>query len=220
MRSLVRLQFLLLVSLLAACAAMQIAGQVQRGRVALSARDHEAALGYFLEAAKSDPQYVYHYLGFSEGIWTYLGRAQYATGRYGEARQSLERALATDEYDNLARLYLGLALARGGDYSAGLREITAAMKAIHEWLDYINDARRFEPRWDPAREMRGAIEKVLAETPGRAIDSAQLIATAEWLGERLEREVEFVREDERRRFERPRFERERGGFSIGVGRGF
>jgi hypothetical protein len=98
-----------------------------------------------------------------------------------------------------------------------LREITAAMKAIHEWLDYINDARRFEPRWDPAREMRGAIEKVLAETPGRAIDSAQLIATAEWLGERLEREVEFVREDERRRFER---ERDRRGFSVGVGMGF
>jgi tetratricopeptide (TPR) repeat protein len=217
MRSLARLQLLLLVSLLAACAAMQIAGQVQRGRVALSARDHEAALSYFLEAAKGDPQYVYHYLGFSEGIWTYLGRAQYATGRYGEARQSLERALAADEYDNLARLYLGLALARGGDYNAGLREITAAMKAIHEWLDYINDVRRFEPRWDPAREMRGAIEKVLAETPGRAIDSAQLIATAEWLGERLEREVEFVREDERRRFER---ERDRRGFSVGVGMGF
>ena len=197
---------------------MQVAGQVQRGRVALSARDHEAALGYFLEAAKSDPQYVYHYLGFSEGIWTYLGRAQYATGRYGEARQSLERALAADKDDNLARLYLGLALARGGDYSAGLREITAAMKAIHEWLDYINDARRFDPRWDPAREMRGAIEKVLAETPGRAIDSAQLIATAEWLGERLEREVEFVREDERRRFERERDWRR--GFSVGVGMGF
>jgi len=209
------LRSLCLICLMAACAAMQVAGQVQRGRSALSAKDHDVALGYFLEAAKSDPQYVYHYLGFSEGIWTYLGRAQYAAQRYGEARQSLERALAADKYDNLARLYLGLTLARGADYNAGVREITAAMKAIHEWLNYINDARRFESRWDPMREMRGAIEKEFAETPGRDIDRAQLIANAEWLGERLEREVELVREDERRRFERDQDRRR--GLSLGVG---
>jgi len=210
-------RLLYLMFFLSACAAYQIAGQVQRGRVALSAKDNQAALAYFLEAAKSDPQYVYRYLGFSEGIWTYLGRAQYATRRYGEARQSLERALNADQYDIQARLYLGLTLARGDDPSAGLREIRAGMKGIYDWLDYVNAARRFESRWDPGREMRGAIEKELAETANK--DPAQLIATGEWLGERLEREVDFVREDEQRRFEREN-ERRRDGFSIGVGRGF
>mgnify|MGYP003694643011 CR=1 FL=1 len=57
---------------------------------------------------------------FREGIWTYVGRSQYALGRYNEARQSLERALAKDRDDNLARLYLGLTLARSGDTARGL----------------------------------------------------------------------------------------------------
>lgn len=218
MKSLARLWLILFVGIFAACATFQVAGQVQRGRSALAAQNPEAALAFFLEASKSDPQYVYNYQGFREGVWTYLGRAQYTVKRYGEARQSLERALAADKTDLLARLYLGLTLLRINDYDAGVREITAALRAIHDWLEYINAARRFDPRWDPLREMRGAIEKALAEKTASETSASQWIALGEWLGERLEREVEAVREDEQRRFDRD-FDRRRdgGGFGIGIG---
>ena len=117
-----------LICVFAGCAGFQVAGQHQAGRQALLINQPETALAYFLEAAKSDPDYVYQSMYFREGIWTYVGRSQYALGRYNEARQSLERALAKDRDDNLARLYLGLTLARSGDTARGTNEIESAMK--------------------------------------------------------------------------------------------
>ena len=123
-----------LICLSAGCASYQVAGQLQTGRQALLINQPETALAYFLEAAKRDPDYVYQSMYFREGIWTYVGRSEYVLGRYNEARPSLERALAKDRDDNLARLYLGLTLARSGDTARGIKEIESAMKAIHDWL--------------------------------------------------------------------------------------
>ena len=74
-----RVAHLLLIVFLSGCASYQIAGQVENGRRALMANDPEGALPYLLEAAKSDPKYVYTYDLFRESVWTYLGRSQYAT---------------------------------------------------------------------------------------------------------------------------------------------
>jgi tetratricopeptide (TPR) repeat protein len=209
--------WLSLTVLFASCAAYKIGANVQSGRRALLINDPESSLGYFLEAAKGDPNYVYYAALYREGIWTYVGRAQYATKRYQEARQSLERALELDPDDNLARLYLGLTLARSNDRARGLKEIRAGMKGIYDWLEYINRSRPFEAFWDPLREMRGAIEKDLASA-NELTDPEQLVADAEWLGTRMENEIENVRRDERRQFERD-FDRRRGP-SVGVRIGF
>jgi len=178
----------------------------------------EHALPYFLAAADSDPNYVYRSMHYSEGIWTYVGRAQYATGKLKEARQSLERALSLDKDDNMARLYLGLTLWRSGETSRGLKEIEAGMRGLHDWLEYIERTRPFEAYWDPVREIRGAIEKNLENISGKDFDRQQLIASAEWLGQRMESEIDKARQDERRQFDRD-FERRRG-LSVGVGIGF
>jgi tetratricopeptide (TPR) repeat protein len=205
--------------LLAGCAAFNTAGLVQSGRRALLVNDPELALPYFLQAAQADPNYVYHSVYFREGIWTYVGRAQYATKRYAEARQSLERALSLDPNDHLARLYLGLTLVRTGDRARGIKEIRSAMRGIYDWLEYINASRPFEAYWDPLREIRKAIEIHLVSGLGDdAVNTEQLIADAEWLGNKMEDEIERVREDERRQYERD-FDRRRGP-SLGVGIGF
>jgi tetratricopeptide (TPR) repeat protein len=195
-----------------------VAGQVQRGRQALLINNPESALPYFLAAADGDPNYVYRSVHYSEGIWTYVGRAQYATGKLKEARQSLERALALDPYDNLAKLYLGLTLYRSGETAPGLKEIEAGMRGLHDWLESIERARPFEAFWDPLREIRGAIEKDLDRISTKEFDSQQIVANAEWLGLRMENEIDKVRQDERRQFERD-FDRRRG-LSVGVGIGF
>ena len=183
------------------------------------ANDPERALPYLLEAAKNDPNYVYTYDLFRESVWTYLGRSQYATKKYSEARQSLERALALDKDDHLARLYLGLTLTRLGDSAQGVKEIEAGMKGIHDWLEYTERTRPFEAYWDPARVIRKTVEKDLAGDAGREVGRDQLIADAEWMGKRLEEEVEYVRRDRRQEFQRDRDWLGGRGF-IGFGIGF
>jgi tetratricopeptide (TPR) repeat protein len=207
-----------LAGILTGCAGFQTAGQVNSGRQALLVNQPETALAYFLAAADRDPDFVYQSVYFSEGIWTYVGRTQYATGKLNESRQSLERALAKDQDDNMARLYLGLTLMRSGDSTRGVKEVEAAMKGLHDWLEYIERSRPFEAYWDPTREIRGAIEKELEKISAKDFDLKQLIADAEWLGERMESEIDRARRDERRRYENE-FDR-RPGFSLGVGIGF
>jgi tetratricopeptide (TPR) repeat protein len=208
----------ILIFVVAACAAYNTGGQFVAGRQALLRGDPQTALGYFLVAAQSDPNYVFRAVYFHEGVWTYVGRTQYATKRYQEARESLERALSMDKDDQLARLYLGLTLARAGDLSRGIKEIESAMRGIHDWLEYINRTRPFEAYWDPLREMRKAIEKDLDNISARDFNPEQLIADAEWLGKRMEEEIDNVRRDERRQYERD-FDRRRG-VSLGIGIGF
>jgi tetratricopeptide (TPR) repeat protein len=212
--------FMVLV-LLAGCAAYATGGQFLAGRRALLINDNETALGYFLATAQSDPNYYFQFVDFREGIWTYVGRTQYAIKRYSEALESLERALKMDRDDNMARLYYGLTLARTADLSRGVKEIESAMKGIHAFLEYQERARPLFNFWDPLREIRGAIEKDLANISGRDFNPEQLLANAEWLGKRMEEEVDNVRGDERREWNR-QFDRQRSGSggSIGVGIGF
>ena len=208
-----------MILLLPGCAAFTTSTQVQSGRRALLVNDPEAALPYFLEAAQTNPNYVYRSVDFHEGIWTYVGRTQYATKRYAEARQSLERALALDPTDLLGRLYFGLALARTGDGARGAKEILAGMKGIYDFIDYMNRARPIQAFWDPMFEIRKAIDPYLARSPSDdLVTPPGLIADAEWLGNKMEDEVERVRQDEQRQYQRE-YDRREGG-SIGFGIGF
>jgi len=208
----------LLVLLLAGCATFGTGSQFAAGRQALLAGDAESAQGYFLGAAQRDPNYVFIAADFKQGVWTYVGRAQYLTKRYKEARESLDRALDKDQFDYMAKLYLGLTLARTGDLSRGVKEIESAMKGIFDFLEYMERTRPFQAFWDPLREMRRAIDKDLKSIGGKDFNPEELIADAEWLGKRMEEEIDNVRRDERRQFERD-FDRRRGG-SVGLGIGF
>jgi tetratricopeptide (TPR) repeat protein len=131
----------LLIFLLTACAAYQIAGQVQSGRQALLINKPEEALAYFQQAAQSNPNYIFESGLYKEGIWTYVGRSQYNLGRLAEARQSLEKALSIYPDDYLARIYLGLTLLRTGEDSRGLKELESGMKGLYDWLEYMNRTR-------------------------------------------------------------------------------
>jgi tetratricopeptide (TPR) repeat protein len=211
--------YLACVFLISGCASFQAAGQVQSGRRALLINNPEQALANFQQAAASSPNYVYESGLFREGIWTYVGRAQYATGKLQEARQSLERALAAYKDDYLAKLYLGLTLARSDDLSMGLKEIDSGMKGLHDWLEYINASRPYTAYWDPTREIRSELEKDLAMIAGKDIDWSQLITSAEWIGQKMEDEMDKVKRDELEHYRRDEFGPGRG-VSIGVGIGF
>jgi len=190
--------FSLLVSL-SACTSLQVGSEVSAGRHALLSGDNEAALAYFHSAAQKDPEYKYG-TALKQGIWTYVGRTEYATGRLPQARQTLEKALSTNKDEDIARLYLGLTLARSGDRQRGLKEIEDGMRGIHDWLEWVTEAHRFSfgQFWDPARAIRTAIRSDLAMVSGREFDWQRLISDGEWIAMQMEEEGDKARRDEAR----------------------
>jgi tetratricopeptide (TPR) repeat protein len=189
--------FFAICAFLAGCTSLEVGGELQSGRRAWFAGDSETALAYFQSAANKDPNYVYG-TALQQGIWSYVGRAEYVVGRLPQARQSLERALSLNKPEDIARLYLGLTLARSGEPQRGLVEIETGMKGIHNWLEYITNAYRFSfgQFWDPGRNIRSAIEGDLAMLSGKDVDWQKLMADGEWLGKRMEWEIDRARRQE------------------------
>src|SRR4029450_1143407 len=181
---------------LAGCTSVNVGGEVQSGRQALLEGKNETALGYFYGAAQKDHIYVYA-TGSSpkQGVWSYVGRSEYLTGRFPQARQNLERVLSANQQEDIARLYLGLTLAREGDRQRGLKEIEGGMRGINSFLDYISQAQRFSigQFWDPDRDIRRAIQSDLAMISGKDLDWQRLTADTEWLGIRMEEESDLAR---------------------------
>jgi len=199
MKTKISLALFSLLVFLAGCTSLWTGGEVQYGRQALLKGNNEAALGYFYSAAQMDPNYVYA-TGSSpkQGVWSYVGRSEYLTGRLPQARQTLERALSTNREEDITRLYLGLTLAREGDRERGLKEIENGMRGINDFLDYINQAQRFSigQFWDPDRDIRSAIQSNLAMISGKDLDWQRLTADTEWLGIRMENESDLARRQE------------------------
>lgn len=188
-----------LVSILSSCASLQVGGEFQYGRQALLTGNNDTALGFFQSVAQKDPSYTYG-TAYRQGILSYLGRTEYLTGKLPQARQTLERALAANREEDLARLYLGLTLARTGNGAQGLKEMEAGMKGIYNWIEYITEAQRFSfgQYWDPARELRSAIQSDLAALSGRDVDTSKVIMSGEWIAKRMEEEGDKASRDESR----------------------
>ena len=175
----------------------QTAGYVAQGRQALFRGDYQSALGLFQSAVQSDPSYVSG-SELREGTLSFLGRAQYLNGQLAPARDTLQKALAEHKSDNVARLYLGLTLARLGDRQSGLRQIEAGLKGIRDFLNYITSAfsSEFGQYWDPNRDIRKAIESALAMISGGNFDWPTLITQGERIGMQIEEEADRARRDQ------------------------
>jgi tetratricopeptide (TPR) repeat protein len=188
------LSLLLLSVLLSACAAVRGGGDVDQGRQALLAGNYQNALGYFQQAEQVDPNFTYG-AELREGVSSFLGRAQYLTGNYAQARQTLEKDLRQHRSDNLARLYLGLTLYRLGDQKAALTNIQRGMEGINNWLNYLNTnfAQEFGQGWDAGGTIRAGIKSDLAMISSGKIDWPKLIADGERLGIAIEQEEDNFR---------------------------
>jgi tetratricopeptide (TPR) repeat protein len=199
--------FLLLVSLsglLSACAGgtFQTSGDYEAGKQALYTGNNQAALSYFTQAAQANPNAVYG-ATLRLGIMTYLGQAQYLTGSYAEARQTLRKELSQHPSDHVAMLYLGLAEARLGNRQAALGYIENGMKGIAAFLNYIttNFAYSFGQFWDPGGNIRASIKQDLTLIAGPNTDWPALIAAGEKLGIRIEEEEEKARQQQQQMME-------------------
>src|SRR5262245_27074508 len=223
----------------------------------------------FRSIATRDPNYVAPFTTFRESIWTYLGRAQYQSGKLVEAKSSLERALSQIPNDSIAKLYLALtnlrlqstekainpftlqdisfalrervepkrvaALVRergvafdlttesesqlrkaGADdflldeiksiraeaskqrrisESEGVKELAAALTSIRDQLDYL-DSTRQGIFWDPNKEIRSQIQTGLSLLSAPQPDWQKALSTSEWVGQRVEEEIDLARRGE------------------------
>jgi tetratricopeptide (TPR) repeat protein len=129
-----------------------------------------------------------------EGVLTYLGRAYYETGKYEEARRTLEKALAHQKDDHIARLYLGLTALRSGDRDRGRQDVESGLRGIHAWLDYVSSDELSGIYWDPGRQIRTEIQTTLSPK----LADPEFIASAQRIGSQLDEEIEKARRDEAR----------------------
>ena len=187
-----------IVILLSGCASFQAGTDVEAGRNAYLVGNNAVALGYFEKAADLDPNYVYG-TALRQNIWSYVGRSEYSASKLPQAQNSLEKALSLNKEEDMARLYLGLTLVRSGNRPEGLKEIQGGMRGISAWIEYISQAHRFSfgQFWDTTREIRAAIQEDLAMSDSKELDWQKLISDGEWLGKRLEEEIDLARRDER-----------------------
>jgi tetratricopeptide (TPR) repeat protein len=188
--------FFLALLFVSSCASFQAASQIQAGRVALFKDEPGIAVVHFRRAAEMDPNYLMNFGVYSQGVWSYVGRTEYLTGNLPQARRSLERAVTQYNDDYLARIYLGLTLARDGDRPKGLGELQSGMKSIHDWLDHIEYNTQWGRFWDAEKKIRSEIEKSLAMITAKQVNWEQLTASGEWVGRTMEREIDEARRDE------------------------
>jgi tetratricopeptide (TPR) repeat protein len=163
--------------------------------------DPKIALAHFQRVAELDPNYRYDFSILDQAIWTYVGRAYYATGKLTDARQALERALSRYQQDHLARLYLGMVLGRDGDRPRGIKEIGAALRGLEDWFNHLDRYHPYARFWDPGGQIRSEIQRSLAMVSGKEFNWQELIASGEWLGKTMEEEIDLS-ERQRRREER------------------
>jgi tetratricopeptide (TPR) repeat protein len=195
-----RAAFLLLIVLIvlshAACKRpMTATTGVHKGRQPLMAGKAEDALAHFQRAAELDPDFLY-FSTLPQSAITYTGRALYQLGRFSEARQAFEQATLRFTDDAMARLYFGITFVRQGHRDRGFQETAAGLKAIYQWLDYIEANLPQGIYWDSNREIRSQIQRISKEMTDRRLSDEQLIETAEWVGNRMEWEIDAARRDE------------------------
>jgi tetratricopeptide (TPR) repeat protein len=180
---------------LSACgASFQVAGDVAQGQTALFAGNYPSAQSYFQNAAQADPNFITSTGQLPEGISSYLGRAQYLNGQLEAARDTLQKAVAQQGSNNnvtLARLYLGLTMARLGDRQGGVKDIESGTKGIIDFVNYIQQNFRYSygPVWDRGDLIRNAANANLKMIAGGNIDWPTLLSNSEWLAMKFEREA-------------------------------
>jgi len=169
--------------------------------------DPKVALAHFQNVAELRPDYVLDYAipQLDQSIWTYVGRAYYATGRFPEARQALEKARSHIANDQLAKIYLGLVLGRDVDPERGLRELQDGLRGLDSWLEFIEHNVREGHFWDPSRRIRTEIDRDMELIASGKTDWETLTASAERIGLGIERRIDAVRKsiyrDETRGFD-------------------
>ena len=197
---------LLLLASVYGCAGSQAAQQIQEGRRALLTGSPEIAVQHFEQAAALDSKNSGSPL--QESAWTYLGRAYYGAMKYSLARQALDRALAQNKDDDIARLYVGLIGAREQMNESSRKQIQAGLQGVYDRIEYIKRFTFAGEFWDPSGQLSAELLALIKTVSAPQMDWSSAIPRIEQLGLKIENEVDQAQRDELNRY--------RGGAQVGA----
>ena len=80
--------------------------------------------------------------------------------------------------------------------------MTLALDSLIQALDYATTSTIQGKFWDPGGEIRAQIKSGIALASAREPDRPQIIATAEWVGQKIEEEADRARRDETEEYRR------------------
>lgn len=125
-------------------------------------------------------------------------------GRDGE--KTLKMAGADDplieELRKATAVYANKEAAERAAGEQALKEVEAALRELHNWLESIPHSTTYGRFWDPGREIRSEIQANLATIAGGKVDFQKLLGGAEWVGMQLEQEIDRARRDEQEEIRR------------------
>lgn len=162
---------------------------MQSGRETLIKKDLKKAVESFAEAMQKKPNYPVRSMHFSEGYGLISGRLR-------EVRQSLERALAVEKEDRLAKRYLGLALLGAAINCAACPNCELVYEVCMTGLSTSSAAGRSNLTGTPIGESARR-SKNLGDDWRSQCRPLRLCAAAHWVGQEFEEEIERARRDGR-----------------------
>jgi tetratricopeptide (TPR) repeat protein len=180
------------------CASSQAAHQIQEGRLALLTGNPGVAVHHFEQAAALDSKNSGSPL--QESAWTYVGRAYYGTMKYSLARQALDRALAQNKDDDVARLYVGLIGVREQMNETSRKQIQAGLQGVYDRVEYIKRFTVAGEFWDPSGQLSTELLALIKAVSAPQVDWSSVIPRVEQLGLTIENEVDQARRDELNRY--------------------
>ena len=183
-----------LLILAAGCTSIQATTEIHKGRMALRSGMTEVAIAHSEQATAFENTRIYSPL--RESAWTYLGRANYEAKKYSAARTAIQRALEINRDDGLARLYLGLTLAREGNQPSARKEVLGGLQSLHETLEHIVYNTSSGPYWDPGSKIRNELRAAQGEVAAANSHWDNFFSRLESIGASVEQEIDLARRDE------------------------
>jgi len=190
-------RLLLLVPLIG-CAASQATQEIQEGRRALLTGNPEIAVQHFERAAALDSKNAGSPLG--ESAWTYVGRAYYGAMKYSLARQALDRALAQNQDDDIARVYLGLIDARERPNETDRKQLQAGLQGVYDRIDYIKRFTFVGEFWDPSNRLTAELLELIKAVSAPQVSWNAVIPRVEEVMLKIENEIDQAERDEVTRY--------------------
>ena len=80
--------------------------------------------------------------------------------------------------------------------AVAVKELTSALTGLRDSLDYITTRTTPGRFWDPGGPIRAQIRNGLSLVAAREPDSQKILSTGEWIGQKLEEEIDRARRDE------------------------
>ena len=142
--------------------------------------DMDKAVAALEAVVREDPTY--------KDSLTLLGRAYYRKGRYQDASQILQRALAVNKSDEIAWLTLGMTQLQLGQDERGIETLKGAVTLVSKVS--VHGYRGF-PEWDVKGGVRSAISRAAFEITKGSENKDNILRACDTLLSRMDDEENF-----------------------------